>query len=80
MATRWTHVTITVANIERFDWLLHLFSVTRSAKGSPSEGGGQFGSGQIPHRERTLHSCSSSGGEVTSRLDHLGFHVTEGAG
>jgi len=72
--TRWTHVTMTVSNIERsiaFYTSFCEFSVLRDRR---QEGGGTVWLGPKPTPgQKPTFLLVIGEGEVSSRLDHLGF-------
>ena len=74
MAIRWTHITITVSNIDRsieFYTSLCGLSVVRDRR---REGGGTVWLGHAPRNsEHPTFVLVISEGEVTDRLDHFGF-------
>jgi len=74
MTVRWTHITITVSNIERsIDFYTSLcgLSVLRDRR---REGGGTVWLGYQPQGgEDPTFALVISEGEVTDRLDHFGF-------
>ena len=74
MTVRWTHITITVSNIDRsiqFFTSLCGLSVLRDRR---REGGGTVWLGPRPKAdEDPIFVLVISEGEVTDRLDHFGF-------
>src|SRR5262245_37082415 len=74
MATRWTHVTMTVSNIDRSIAFYTSFCQLSVVRDRRKEGGGTVWlgpatlEGQLPTFLLVLGQ-----GEVTSRIDHLGF-------
>ncbi|HEX8844020.1 MAG TPA: VOC family protein [Pyrinomonadaceae bacterium] len=74
MTVRWTHITITVSNIDRsisFYSALCNLSVLRDRR---LEGGGTVWLGPVPPAgEDPTFILVLSQGEVTDRLDHFGF-------
>lgn len=74
MAVRWTHITITVSDIDRsiaFYTSLCELSVVRDRR---LEGGGTVWLGPVPPEgEDPTFVLVLSAGEVTDRLDHFGF-------
>jgi lactoylglutathione lyase len=74
MDIRWTHITITVSNLERsidFYTTFCGFSVVRDRR---LEGGGTVWLGSNPARGKNPTFLLVLGqGEVTSTMDHLGF-------
>jgi catechol 2,3-dioxygenase-like lactoylglutathione lyase family enzyme len=74
MPIRWTHITITVSNIDRsVDFYTSLcgLSVLRDRR---REGGGTIWLGHKPHQgEDPTFALVISEGEVRDRLDHFGF-------
>jgi lactoylglutathione lyase len=74
MAVRWTHITITVSNIDRsvnFYTSLCGLSVLRDRR---LEGGGTVWLGAAPPQDDDpTFVLVISEGEVTDRLDHFGF-------
>jgi lactoylglutathione lyase len=74
MATRWTHVTMTVGNIERTIAFYTSFCHLRMLRDRRREGGGTVWLGpDTPPGKNPTFLLVVSEGEVTSRMDHLGF-------
>jgi catechol 2,3-dioxygenase-like lactoylglutathione lyase family enzyme len=74
MAIRWTHITITVSNIDRsIDFYTSLCGLT-VLRDRRREGGGTVWLGHPPQGgEDPTFVLVFSEGEVTDRLDHFGF-------
>jgi lactoylglutathione lyase len=74
MATRWTHVTITVSNIDRsIDFYTSYCGLT-VVRDRRREGGGTVWLGpHTPANQKPTFLLVLGEGEVTSRMDHLGF-------
>ena len=74
MAVRWTHVTITVSDLSRsIDFYTRMcgLAVVRDRR---EEGGSTVWLGPAPREgERPVYVLVLLSGEVTSRIDHLGF-------
>lgn len=74
MAARWTHITITVSNMERSIEFYKKFCGLSVLRDRRLEGGGTVWLGPEPSPgEDPLFLLVIGQGEVTSRLDHLGF-------
>ena len=74
MATRWTHITMTVSNIERSIAFYKSFCDLSLIRDRRREGGGTvwLGPDTSPGKNPTFLLVIVEG-EVTSRMDHLGF-------
>jgi lactoylglutathione lyase len=74
MATRWTHITITVTNIERSIAFYTSFCNLTVVRDRRLEGGGTvwLGPNTAPG-QNPIFLLVIGEGEVTSRMDHLGF-------
>jgi catechol 2,3-dioxygenase-like lactoylglutathione lyase family enzyme len=74
MAVRWTHVTITVSDLSRsIDFYTRMcgLAIVRDRR---EEGGSTVWLGPAPREgERPVYVLVLLSGEVTSRIDHLGF-------
>ena len=74
MATRWTHLTITVSDIDRAIDFYTSFCNLTVVRDRRLEGGGTVWLGPTtPPGERPIFLLVLGQGEVTSRMDHLGF-------
>lgn len=74
MGIRWTHITITVSNIERSIEFYTSFCKLSMLRDRRREGGGTVWLGPGPPAGRNPTFLLVLGeGEVTSRMDHLGF-------
>jgi catechol 2,3-dioxygenase-like lactoylglutathione lyase family enzyme len=74
MAVRWTHITITVSNIERSIEFYKSFCGLSVLRDRRLEGGGTVWLGPTPPEgEDPTFVLVISEGEVTDRLDHFGF-------
>jgi lactoylglutathione lyase len=74
MVIRWTHITITVSNIERSIEFYTSFCKLSMLRDRRREGGGTVWLGPSPAAGRNPTFLLVLGeGEVTSRMDHLGF-------
>jgi len=74
MATRWTHITIGVANIERSVGFFKEFCGLRLLCDRRKEGGGTVWLGyETPEGEFPTYILVISGQEDISLLDHFGF-------
>jgi len=74
MATRWTHITITVSNIERSIAFYTSFCNLEVLRDRRKEGGGTVWLGPAtPPGVKPTFLLVIGEGEVTSRMDHLGF-------
>lgn len=78
MAIRWTHITITVSDIERSIEFYKSFCNLTVLRDRRREGGGTvwLGPDTLPGRNPTFLLVIGKG-EVTSRMDHLGFQVEQ---
>ena len=74
MTIRWTHITITVSNIERSIEFYKSFCGLTVVRDRRLEGGGTvwLGPDTLPGK-RPVFLLVIGAGEVTSRMDHLGF-------
>ena len=74
MSVRWTHITITVSNIERSIDFYSAFCKLSVLRDRRTEGGGTvwLGPKTLPGKNPTFLLVIGEG-EVTSRMDHLGF-------
>lgn len=80
MATRWTHVTITVSNIERSIGFYTSFCGLSVLRDRRREGGGTVWLGpDTPPGKNPTFLLVIGEGEVTSRLDHLVSNATRGS-
>jgi len=74
MQVRWTHITITVSNIERSIAFYSSFCNLSVLKDRRREGGGTVWLGpETPTGKNPTFLLVIGEGEVTSRMDHLGF-------
>jgi len=74
MAIRWTHITITVSNIERSIAFYSSFCNLSVLRDRRREGGGTVWLGaETPPGKNPGFVLVIGEGEVTSRMDHLGF-------
>jgi len=74
MATRWTHITITVSNIERSIDFYNSFCGLSVLRDRRRQGGGTVWLGpDTPPGQNPTFLLVIGEGEVTSRMDHLGF-------
>ena len=74
MAIRWTHITITVSNIERSIDFYTSFCGLSVIRDRRQEGGGTVWLGpNTPEGKKPTFLLVIGQGEVTSRMDHLGF-------
>ena len=74
MAIRWTHITITVSNLERSIEFYSAFCKLSVLRDRRLEGGGTVWLGPDPGPDKQPNFLLVLGeGEVTSRMDHLGF-------
>ena len=74
MALRWTHITITVSNIERSIAFYTSFCNLTVLRDRRREGGGTVWLGpQTPSGKNPTFLLVLGEGEVTSHMDHLGF-------
>ena len=74
MAVRWTHITITVSNIERSIAFYSSFCSLCVLRDRRHEGGGTVWLGpETPTGKNPTFLLVIGEGEVTSRMDHLGF-------
>jgi len=74
MAIRWTHITITVSNIERSIAFYSSFCNLLVLRDRRQEGGGTVWLGpETPPGKHPGFVLVIGEGEVTSRMDHLGF-------
>jgi catechol 2,3-dioxygenase-like lactoylglutathione lyase family enzyme len=74
MATRWTHITITVSNIERSIEFYSSFCGLSVVRDRRREGAGTVWLGpEPPAGQNPTFVLVIGKGEVTSHLDHLGF-------
>ena len=74
MATRWTHVTVTVSNLERSIDFYSSFCELSVLRDRRLEGGGTvwLGPKTLPGKNPTFLLVIGEG-DVTSRIDHFGF-------
>ena len=78
MATRWTHVTMTVSNIDRSITFYTSFCNLSVVRNRRKEGGGTVWLGpETPEGKKPTFLLVIGQGEVTSRIDHLGFQCEE---
>ena len=80
MSTRWTHITITVSNIDQsiafYTSVCNLFVLKDRRK----EGGGTVWLGpKTSEGKKPMFLLVLGQGEVTNRMDHLGFQCDERA-
>ena len=77
MATRWTHITITVSNIDRSIEFYKSFCNLTVLRDRRRDGGGTvwLGPPAEPGKNPTFLLVLGQG-EVSSRMDHLGFQVS----
>jgi lactoylglutathione lyase len=74
METRWTHITMTVSDIERSIGFYASFCGFSMLRDRRREGGGTVWLGpEPPPGKDPLFLLVIGEGEVTSRMDHLGF-------
>jgi len=74
MTVRWTHITITVSNIERSIAFYSSFCNLSVLRDRRKEGGGTVWLGpKTPPGKNPTFLLVIGEGEVTSRMDHLGF-------
>ena len=74
MTVRWTHITITVSNIERSIDFYSAFCNLSVLRDRRTEGGGTVWLGpKTPPGKNPTFLLVIGEGEVTSRMDHLGF-------
>ena len=74
MTVRWTHITITVSNIERSIAFYSSFCNLSVLRDRRNEGGGTVWLGpKTPPGKNPTFLLVIGEGEVTSRMDHLGF-------
>jgi lactoylglutathione lyase len=74
VAVRWTHVTITVSNIERSIDFYTSFCNLSVLRDRRLEGGGTVWLGpNTPSGKNPIFLLVIGQGDVTSRMDHLGF-------
>ena len=74
MTVRWTHITITVSNIERSIAFYSSFCNLSVLRDRRKEGGGTVWLGPKTQQGKNPTFLLVIGeGEVTSRMDHLGF-------
>ena len=74
MTIRWTHITITVSDIERSIEFYKSFCNLTVLRDRRREGGGTVWLGpDIPPGRNPTFLLVIGKGEVTSRMDHLGF-------
>jgi catechol 2,3-dioxygenase-like lactoylglutathione lyase family enzyme len=74
MAMRWTHITITVSDIERSIDFYRSFCDLTVVRDRRREGGGTVWLGRsAPPGKNPTFLLVIGRGEVTSRMDHLGF-------
>jgi len=74
MTVRWTHITITVSNIERSIAFYSTFCNLSVLRDRRKEGGGTVWLGpKTPPGKNPTFLLVIGEGEVTSRMDHLGF-------
>ena len=74
MGIRWTHITITVSNIERSIEFYTSFCKLSMLRDRRCEGGGTVWLGPAPPAgSKPIFLLVLGEGEVTSRMDHLGF-------
>jgi len=74
MATRWTHITITVSDIERSIGFYTSFCGLSVVRDRRREGGGTVWLGpDTPPGKNPIFLLVIGEGEVTSLMDHLGF-------
>ena len=74
MSVRWTHITITVSNIERSIDFYSSFCNLSLLRDRRTEGGGTVWLGpKTPPGKNPTFLLVIGEGEVTSRMDHLGF-------
>jgi lactoylglutathione lyase len=74
MAIRWTHITITVSNIERSIAFYTSFCNLVVLRDRRKEGGGTVWLGpETPPGIKPMFLLVIGEGEVMSRMDHLGF-------
>src|ERR1044072_1307557 len=78
MTARWTHITITVSNIERSIAFYSSFCNLSVLRDRRTGGGGTVWLGpQTPQEKNPTFVLVNGEGEVTSRMDHLGFQCAE---
>ena len=74
MDIRWTHITITVSNIDRSIDFYTTFCGLSVVRDRRLEGGGTVWLGpETPQGKKHAFLLVLGQGEVTSRMDHLGF-------
>lgn len=74
MIVRWTHITITVSNIDRSIDFYTSFCGLSVVRDRRREGGGTVWLGpETPAGKKPTFLLVIGQGEVTSRMDHLGF-------
>jgi len=78
MTTRWTHITITVSDVDRAIEFYRSFCNLTVVRDRRKEGGGTvwLGPDMEPGRQ-PIFLLVIGKGEVTSRMDHLGFQCEE---
>lgn len=78
MAIRWTHLTITVRNIERSIKFYTSFCGLTLVRDRRNEGGSTVWLGPKPEPgQNPVFLLVISEGEVTSHMDHLGFQCAQ---
>ena len=78
MAVRWTHITFTVSNIDRSIEFYTSFCKLSVIRDRRREGGGTVWLGPSPSPGmKPIFLLVIGEGEVTSRMDHLGFQCEQ---
>src|SRR6476619_144087 len=78
MATRWTHVTVTVSNVERSIGFYSDFCGLSVLRDRRREGGGTVWLGpETPSGKDPTFLLVIGEGNVTSKIDHLGFQCDQ---
>jgi catechol 2,3-dioxygenase-like lactoylglutathione lyase family enzyme len=77
MAIRWTHITITVSDIERSIEFYSSFCKLSVIRDRRREGGGTVWLGPVSPGAKPTFLLVIGQGEVTSLMDHLGFQCEQ---